>query len=95
MKLNGEGSVELAKRSKSACANASVFASSRFKYGTSRDKLGTATDEVKPLSEFPTSKPFFGAWPCLNVGRKFLRPFPSNLEYRRYEFCVSYRSHRE
>ena len=56
MKINGEGTVELAKKAKAAGVKIFSFASSCSIYGASGDKPRTETDEVKPLSEYAASK---------------------------------------
>jgi nucleoside-diphosphate-sugar epimerase len=58
MKINGEGTVDLAKKAKSAGVKTFAFASSCSIYGASGDKPRTETDEVKPLSEYAASKLF-------------------------------------
>jgi nucleoside-diphosphate-sugar epimerase len=58
LKINGEGSVQLAAVAKAAGVKIFAFASSCSIYGSSGDKPRTEKDSTNPLSEYATSKLF-------------------------------------
>jgi nucleoside-diphosphate-sugar epimerase len=58
LKINGEGSVSLAKVAKEAGVGIFAFASSCSIYGSSGDQPRTEDDETNPLSEYAASKLF-------------------------------------
>ena len=58
MKINGQGSVELAEKAKVAGVKIFTFASSCSIYGSSGEKPRTENDSTNPLSEYAASKLF-------------------------------------
>lgn len=58
MRINGEGTVDLAKLAKSAGVRIFTFASSCSIYGNSGKRPRTEEDETNPLSEYASSKLF-------------------------------------
>ena len=58
LKINGEGSVHLARIAKSAGVKIFTFASSCSIYGSSGEQPRTEQDETNPLSEYAASKLF-------------------------------------
>ncbi len=58
LKINGVGTVSLAKTAREAGVNIFTFASSCSIYGSSGDRPRTESDETNPLSEYAASKLF-------------------------------------
>jgi len=56
MKINGQGSVELAEKAKKIGVKVFTFASSCSIYGSSGEKPRTESDSTNPLSEYAASK---------------------------------------
>jgi nucleoside-diphosphate-sugar epimerase len=58
MEINGQGTIDLAKKSKRAGVRNFIFASSCSVYGAGGEKARTEKDSVNPLSEYAESKLF-------------------------------------